>query len=138
MNYLKLLQDGFSAQLPAMTKLEFLSSEIFDFATYDSNMDELFASKAIEVCEAITEGSTFEYIENRENHKWYLIMCNIPFFSSRIEWGISIRGAWWTNSKYYSCGLYDGDEQITDEIEFTCEEWEKFIQAIIEFSKEQP
>jgi len=139
MNYIKLLRDGFAAEKQfrdVESHLEYLSDEIFNFTTYDSEIAELFASRAIEVCKAITERKTFEYVVDKENYKWYLLMCNMPFFAERTEWGASVRGAWWNASTFRSYGLFDGDEQITDEIKFSVEEWEKFINAIIEFAND--
>lgn len=112
---------------PIETRLEFLSSEIFGFVTYDSGMDELFARKAIEVCQAISERKTYEYLESEEGNAWYLLMCNMPFFANRIEWGVSIRGASWM-SKLPNLGDFD----------FTPEEWEAFIRAVVDFAKQEP
>lgn len=67
-------------------RLVYLAEHIFDFTTYDDEMSELFAERAIEVCEAITESKTFDYIERREDHMWYLIMCNMPFFYDKLDW----------------------------------------------------
>lgn len=142
MNYIKLLIDGFSADKlfheNVESRFEYLSNEIFNFCTYDSEMDELFVLKAIEVCKAITDSKTFEYITDKENYKWYLLMCNMPFFSERIEWGGSVRGAWWKSGgfTFQSCGLFDGDEQIRDEIKFDVDEWKKFIGSIVEFAND--
>ena len=139
MNYIKLMRDGYVFEKgwrDLESRLEYLSDKIFNFATYDSEMAELFASKAIEVCKAITERKTFEYIGSKENYKWFLLMCNIPFFSERIEWGTSIRGAWWRDSTFNSCGLFDGENQITDELKFSAEEWANFVGAIVEFANE--
>lgn len=138
MNYLKMLEDGYIAECKFReihSKLEFLSDEIFNFTAYDTEIAELFATKAIEVCNAITDGSTFEYIKDPENYRWFLIMCNFPFFYNRIEWGTSVRGAWWQYEIwFYSSGLYNGEEQLQDEIKFTRKEWEKFTKAISEFA----
>lgn len=126
-----------------LSRLEFLSRGIFEFTTYESEMDELFAAKAIEVCQAITDRRTFEYIDSRENRIWYLMMCNMPFFANRLEWGTSIRGAWWASCpgiilELDSCGLWIGEEQITEGLEFTPEEWERFIRAVIAFAEPLP
>ena len=138
MDYIKMLRDGFLSEKEfrpdVESRLEYLSDEIFNFTTYDSEMSELFASKAIEVCKAINERTTFEYIKDPENYKWYLLMCNMPFFANRTEWGTSIRGARWHGSSYSSCGLFNGNEQFTDEINFEADEWQNFVNAIIEFA----
>jgi hypothetical protein len=144
-NYLELLEHSYEmerhlSQNTPETRLEYLSENIFNFTTYDSEMSCLFGEKAVEVCTAINNGKTFDYIEDEENYKWYLLMCNMPFFANRTEWGCSVRGAWWgplrvgTPIELSSCGLWIGDEQRT-EWTFTREEWEEFISAIIEFAK---
>ena len=137
---LKLLEHSYeiARTLNNDTRLEYLSSYIFDFTTYDGELDELFARKAIEVCKAISNKTTFEYIKSRENYIWYITMCNMPFFEGKLEWGTSIRGAWWDSYngiEIESCGIWDGEEQETDPIHFTEAEWEQFIQAMDDFVK---
>lgn len=126
-------------ECPPHSRLAFLSEAIFDFTTYDGAMDEFFATKAIEVCKAITERKTFEYIERSEDHyRWYLAMVNMPFFADRLLWGTSIRGAWWDtppSEKYHelrSCSLWKAEQQIL-ELRFSNDEWEKFIGDVIAF-----
>lgn len=144
MNYLALLEHSFDVEqqvgeCPPQSRLAYLSESIFDFTTYDGAMDELFGGKAVEVCAAITDGKTFDYIKDPENYKWFLLMCNMPFFADRLNWGGSIRGAWWDahpHTEFQSCGLWDGDEQIADPIRFTEEEWKAFIRDIMEFAAE--
>jgi len=121
-----------------MSRLEYLSDYIFDFTTYDGEMSELFAQKAVEVCSVITDGKTFKYIENEENYKWYLIMCNMPFFYANLDWGTSIRGAWWDHKDEFrldSCGLYRGEKQIVEPMKFNRHEWCEFIKEVCAFSK---
>jgi len=140
MNYIKLLEDGYKevssrTGCPPKSRLEYLGDYIFEFTTYDEEMASLFACKAVEVCHAITEGKTFEYIENDDNHRWFLIMCNIGFFRDRIDWGTSIRGAFWNfDIKFQSSGLYNGAVQLHEEIKFTREKWETFMRAIVTFA----
>lgn len=117
-----------------ISKLEFLSDYVFNFTTYDSSMSNLFAIKALEVCVAINDGDTFEYIKNAENYRWFLLMCNMPFFVPRLEWGGSIRGAWWDGAqKLESCGIWGKDEQLLS-MDFSEDEWKNFIRALIVFS----
>lgn len=116
------------------TRLYYLADYIFDFTTYDSEMGELFASKALEVCAAITERKTFDYIKDREQYIWYLTMVNMPFFANRIEWGTSIRGAWWDHSiTFDSCGIWVGQEQCAEPVTFTQEQWGEFARALVDF-----
>ena len=118
------------------SRLEYLASHLFHFDTYDGEMDALFARKAVEVCAAITRKKTFEYIKNPTNYKWYLLMCNMPFFVNRIEWGTSIRGAWWDfdDQKIDSCGFYIDGKQLTIEQRLDVDDWERFMEAVIEFA----
>lgn len=144
MYYLNLLRHSFaveseSGECPPESRLAYLSRNVFDFTTYDSEMDELFAAKAVEACVAISNGTTHEYISDAENYKWYLLMCNMPFFAERLEWGTSIRGAWWGGQSgnligFQSCGLWDGDRQLSEPMPFSTNEWLKFIGAVIEFA----
>jgi hypothetical protein len=119
-----------------MSRLEYLSDYIFDFTTYDSAMGELFAAKALEVCAAINDRKTFDYIKDADNYRWYLVMVNMPFFAGRLDWGTSVRGAWWSHDdqKLDTCGLWRGDEQITD-LEFSREAWQCFTAALADFAK---
>ena len=117
------------------SRLQYLADEIFDFTTYESAAAELFAKKAVEVSDAITNGKTFDYIENEEGRIWYLLMCNMPFFADRIDWGTSIRGAWWNHggTVLSSCGLYVGDEQLLD-AKLSGDEWREFMRAVVAFA----
>jgi len=119
-----------------MSRLTFLADYIFDFTTYDDQMSEFFARKAIEVCAAITEGSTFEYIKDTDNYRWFLLMVNMPFFAKRLDWGTSIRGAWWVHEDLTleSCGIWRGDEQVLS-VKFSRGEWLCFIRALVAFSR---
>lgn len=144
MNYLKLLLHSHEmitdqSSIGKMSKLEYLSEFIFDFTTYDSEISELFAKRGVEVCQVIVENKTFEYIKNEENYKWFLIMVNMSFFNNKLEWGTSIRGAWWyfqNSLTFESCGLFKERKQIM-KIKFDIREWKKFILAMIDFIKEK-
>ena len=142
MNFLNMLNHSYKVEYktkPNLSRLGYLSVHVFDFTTYDSEIDELFAEKALEVCLAITSGKTFEYQkESDDNYRWYLIMCNMPFFVDKLEWGTSIRGAWWDlhgndHFEINSCGLYCEHEQILN-IKFNNEQWEKFVFAMDKFA----
>ena len=63
-------------------------------------------------------------------------MVNMPFFMPRLNWGGSIRGAWWDHKQpaLNSCGLWVEQEQQT-ELAFTLEEWEAFMRAVIAFAE---
>jgi hypothetical protein len=140
-DYLALLESSYEVSLadecPPLNHLEYLSDHIFDFTTYDGGIAALFASKAVEVCKALSDGATFDYINDAENYRWYLLMVNMPFFAGRLNWGGSIRGAWWDfeQATFQSCGLYDdAGNQLAEPMEFTRDEWVRFIAAVIEFA----
>ena len=141
MNYLELLEHSFcmcKTHSEADNRLEFLGVNVFDFTTYDGEMDKLFGSKALEACKAINDKKTFEYQKDEENYKWYLIMVNMPFFEKKLEWGTSIRGAWWNlhgDAEFIlsSCGMYEGEEQLL-EMRFNSGQWGLFVDAMADFS----
>jgi hypothetical protein len=139
MDYRRMLEDGYketSNFSGMMSRLEFLSDYIFDFTTYDGEMSELFAKKALEVCAAISNGTTFDYIKDADNYRWFLWLCNTPFLVSRLEWGTSIRGAWWDlhGTELSTCGLWSGGMQITEPLTFNEKQWRAFIAALIAFA----
>jgi hypothetical protein len=143
-DYAELLESSYAAcqrdECPPGSHLQYLSDYIFDFTTYESEMAELFAGKAVEVCKAISDGATFDYIASDEGRMWYLLMVNMPFFVGRLNWGGSIRGAWWDHEQpeLQSCGLYDPNgEQLAEPGQFTRDEWVRFIAAVIEFAEKE-
>jgi len=134
----KMLEESYSIEQNKYSRLKWLSEYIFDFDTYETEYAELFARYAVDVCKAINDRKTFEFISDKDNRMWFLIMCNMPFFKERITWGISIRGAFWdsgTALTLNSCGLYYDGEQITCDITFADESWVEFVDALIEFAK---
>lgn len=145
MKYLKLLKDGFKNHFRSDDKLEdtkdnrgdFLCDYIFNLAVEDTDLSIFYASVIIDVCKALLNRTTFDYIKDEQNYKYYILVLNLPFFKDIIEWGVSIRGAWLTAGietyKYTSCGLYDDNIQIY-ELEFNeDEEVCEFIQDIVDF-----
>lgn len=135
----ELLEHSFIAERKddgKLSRLEFLSEFIFDFTTYNNEMSELFASKALDVCAALNDRGTFEYIKDADNYRWFLIMVNMPFFANRLDWGTSINGAWWKyeDQTLKSTGIWCGDEQALS-VMFTSDEWQSFIAALIAFVK---
>lgn len=139
MDYLKLLEHSYAkatewGECPPESRLEFLGEQIFDFTTYDGTMSVMFAEKAIEVCHALNNQQTFDYIKDPEQYKWFLLMCNMPFFASKLNWGGSIRGAWWNANKLESCGLFEDDEQVIS-LDFTRDEWTAFAKELVDFAR---
>ena len=120
------------------TRLEWIGDYIFDFTTYDSSMTEHLARIMLDVCIAITERKTFEYIDKSHTHYAnYIIMCNLPFLQGKLDWGASIRGAWWGGYNYdgktgkTDCRIpFKAHELFDGEQRFTREEWEEFIRTL--------
>ena len=139
MNYRKLLDDSLAAARRHdlhKTRQELLA-DVFGFTTYDDEMDTLFVSKALEVCRAITDKQTFDYIKDESNYVWYLSLLNMPFFSSKVDWGGSIRGAWWNHGEIALEGIcwgWLGDEQLS-RLEFDADGWGAFLEAIHAFAE---
>jgi hypothetical protein len=121
------------------TRLSYLCMYVFDITTYAGEMDELFGRHAVEVCRAINDGKTFDYIADESRHVWYLVMVNMPFFAGRIEWGTSIRGAWWDHRdhEFDAYGLADENEQLGT-LKLSRDEWREFIAALVEFATPSP
>ena len=144
MDYQKLLDHSYAmerahGESPPGSRLEFLGEHVFDFTTYDATRSADFARRAVEVCAAITEKKTFDYIKDKGRYTWFLIMCNMPFFAGKIEWGSSIRGAWWGGTadgwfEVRSCGLWIGDDQLLEPLRLDRNEWEKFVSAVASFA----
>lgn len=144
LDYKRMLEEGYketAALLDDTSRLEFLADHIFNFTTYEGDYSELFAKKALEVCAAISDRKTFEYIAQPEGRLWYLLMVNMPFFSDKLEWGTSIRGAWWgaqphNTIEFSSCGLFLDGEQLYKPMKFTEDQWREFVAAVIAFGAE--
>jgi len=135
MKFLKTLEDDYTEFFYSNPKyedypssrIEYIAEIVFGFETYESEVKALLCEKALEVCEAITKRKTFEYIATEEGNKWYLILTQMPFFQNKIEWGCSIRGAWWDHSVDFF--VVDVDLIIPRD------DWDEFILDLIEFSK---
>jgi hypothetical protein len=78
-------------------KYIFLSEGIIGITTYDNELGAEFGKMILDTLVQIKNGTTFEYIkENKDNYKNYILSCN--FIESWIEWGTSIRGAFFNTS----------------------------------------
>lgn len=139
MDYLKLLEESFGKEdYEDYSRLEFLAEEVFGFTTYENHISPFMADKALQVCEAITDSTTFDYINTKEGNLWYLVMVNMPFFEDKIEWGCSIRGAWWDlyGKKTFaisSCGLFYEGEQVLL-LQLDKDQWKELIKAMLTFA----
>jgi len=143
MDYLELLERSYKIEQEDktdLTRYEYLSEWIFDFTTYDGVVSDIWGKKALEVCWAITDSATFSYQKKSDhNYMWYLIMCNMPFFMDKLEWGSSVRGAWWdlygdNTFEIVSCGLYDSTRKQILKLKFDGSQWTEFIHATRRFA----
>lgn len=131
------------------SKYEWVAHSVFDLVTYDSSLDEEFVKDIIEVCKVILERRTFEYIRDRGNYVKYILVCQLLHNFHWIEWGTSIRGAWFEIDTHYdyrtkvttnhSRDILDklewwGDEHhVIEKVPFT----EENMKALIEFMEEE-
>lgn len=145
MDYLKLLIDGYSETKenlnPDLTPLEYLSDYIFGITTYDGTASERMGKSALLVCLAISERRTFDYITDVDNYIDYLNCVNFKFFSDKLCWGTSIRGAWWDifgdkEFELKTCGLWKDGEQVLS-LRFKENDWNSFIYAMRDFVKSE-
>lgn len=140
MNYLELLKESYKEEKERDDDLEpyeYLSDHIFDFTTYDGEAANRMGEVALSVCLAITDRNTFDYIKDKVNYANYLNCVNLVFFMDKLEWGTSVRGAWWDlygNKEFElnSCGLYKDGEQVLS-VKFNEKEWGLFIYAMRDF-----
>jgi len=131
--YLDLLEYSFS-QTEKYNRFSYLSNYIFDFTTYSTVMDKQLVIMALATCTTISERTNFDYI--KKNELSYILMCNMPFIADKIEWGTSIRGAWWDSNSYIlrSCGIWNDGKQVFNK---TIENWDDFIKAMVLFIRKE-
>lgn len=102
------------------SKYEWAALNIFGLVTYDSGMDELLVKNILEVCKVILKHRNYEYINNENNYLKYIIVCQLLHNLRWIEWGTSIRGAWFEeyNFKPWGCDEAVTSEDILEELEW--------------------
>lgn len=75
-------------------------AQIFGITTYDSDMECHFARIILPVMLAVARGKPYDYHEQSEQHYIdYLMVCNFTAIEPLLEWGTSIRGAWFSPPK---------------------------------------
>lgn len=93
-------------------KCIFLSSAIVGITTYNDDLSAEFGKMILDTLIQIKNRTTFEYIKDENNYKNYILSCN--FIESWLNWGTSIRGAWFDGKIKVDEPLinvgYDGDE----------------------------
>lgn len=76
------------------TKHHWVARKVFDLTTYDDDLDERFVNDILEVCKVILEKKNYEYIEDEANYVKYTLVCQLLDRLHWLDWGTSIRGAW--------------------------------------------
>lgn len=119
-----------------INKLQFLGNRIFDFITYDYMADELFAKKTLEVIECILNRTNSHYQKSRENYINYMYIVNTPFMRDKLEWGSSIRGAWFDDHGHDSESAEDRVYLLTHDWRIAKSEINHFMKQLLEWVAE--
>ena len=91
-------------------KYEWCSNYVFDLTTYDNELDEIFVKKIFEVCKAILEKRNFSFFkDNDEKYREFIIVCQLLCRLNWINWGTSIRGAWFDENRKEQSPIIEGD-----------------------------
>ena len=75
-------------------KYQWLVEEVFNLDTYDYGLSEKYAKAILEVMKVIRDRKNFEYIVDEEKYSQFILVCNLLKQYNYIDWGTSIRGAW--------------------------------------------
>lgn len=97
--FIKILEDQYNDYKLCENKSHFLSSVIFDLRTYDDDIDNMFCNIMIDVIKCIVNRTNLSY--QQDNYVAYLSIVNTHFLSDKLEWGTSIRTAWFDEYKEY-------------------------------------
>lgn len=107
--------------------LEYVGGYIFDFTTYDTEICEIMTRDTLDVIQCILAKKTFDYIDvSKDNYLNYIRTINMPFFTGKLKWGASVRGAWFeysdrwnSESLYFPIKENEMVEFLTDILEYT-------------------
>lgn len=86
----------------------------FGITTYDSAVDALFSETIVQVLEVIRDKTTFEYIKEHDKYLKYLVVVNYPMIHDILNWGGSIRGAWFDLGDRYGLDSKISKIQLQD------------------------
>lgn len=96
------------------TKAMWLVEEYFNLTTYDDDISQEWGDAIIEILGVINDDNNFDYIDSsEENYKKYLMVANLLEREQLIDWGTSIRGAW------FDFGNIKKVKELMDELELT-------------------
>jgi len=94
------------------TKAMWLVEEYFYLTTYDDDISQEWGDAIIEILGVINDDNNFDYIDSsEENYKKYLMVANLLEREQLIDWGTSIRGAW------FDFGNIKKVKELMDELE---------------------
>lgn len=124
------------------SRLDFVGGGLLEFTTYCPEICEEMTRRALPVIRRINNADNppSNWVDDFEQHTWHIVMCNLPFFANRINWGTSIRFPWWDLDRYSDkpvtycvAELYIGKKQLCCNLIFTKEEWKEYMQAVLDF-----
>lgn len=82
----------------SISKENFLSESFADLITDDDDLDTRIGSTIREVVIAIADRHTFDYIKQSDkDYVKFILVANILYRKSLIDYGTSIRGCWFVN-----------------------------------------
>lgn len=111
------------------------ASEIFDLTTYDDGLDEIFVRTICTVAKGIILRRTFDFMNDDSLYIAYIVVCNMFERRHWIDWGTSIRGAWFDENTKAEPIFESYDE--TPDVPFTKENLVTLIEFIEEKAKEE-
>lgn len=68
---------------------------VLGIVTYDGGMDEILVKKMMPTLLTIGDKQSGGQFDGND-YAWFCIAINMPFLHRRLNWGTSIRGAWYT------------------------------------------
>lgn len=80
-------------------KYAWLCDSVFNIDTYDTNLSVKWGKLIFDVMRAIQGHKTYDYIKDEANYETYVAVCNLFNLNQLIDWGSSIRGAWFSFNK---------------------------------------
>lgn len=102
-----------------------LCDEVLDLTTYDTDISLQIGHKLFNICKAILNGTTFEYIKDEKQYLDFIIYCNFLDAKGWITWGTSIRGCWFQDMEY-SEDIIEGVQFSKENMAILCEFIEEY------------
>ena len=117
------------------SKHEWIATNVFGLATYDAGLDKIFVDVIFNICKVILEQDTYEFIESSDdNYIVYILVCQLLDRMKWIEWGTSIRGAWFAESYY---DISQRPQDILDDGNYVIPFTKDNLRTLIEFYEEK-